>query len=60
MAKNQKFLMAKKIGQNGDCEAMLKFWPKIECTRPVWYVEANMARSCRLACLKIEGNNLLK
>ena len=41
-------------------EAMLKFWPKIECTRPVWYVEANMARSCRLACLKIEGNDLLK
>ena len=40
--------------------AMFKFRPKIECTRPVQYVEANMAHSCRLTCLKMEGNNLFK
>ena len=40
--------------------ATLKFWNKIECTHPVKYVEANMARSCRLTWLKIEDNSLLK
>ena len=39
---------------------MFKFWPKIECTRPVYYVKANTARSYRLTWLKTEGNYLLK
>ena len=39
---------------------MFKFRPKIECTRPVYYVEANMANSDRLTCLKTERANLLK
>ena len=48
--------MAKKLAKT----VTIKFWPKIKCTHPVQYVEANMARSCRLTCLKIEGSNLLK
>ena len=27
--------MNEKIGKNGGGGAMFKFWPKIECTRPV-------------------------
>ena len=51
--------MAKKIGQNGDGERRSNFGLKLN-VHVQYNVEANMARSCRLTCLKMEGNNLLK
>ena len=39
---------------------IFKFGPRIEWTRPVEYVDANMASSYGLTCLQTQGNNLLE
>ena len=52
--------MAEKTGRKGKRRAPVKFWPKIECTCPVQYVDSHMARSHRLTCLQTEVNNLIK
>ena len=52
--------MAEKTWPKQRRRAPVKFWPKIECTRPVQYVDSHMARSHRLTCLQTEVNNLLK
>ena len=43
--------MAKKNGQKWKWRPIFKFGPKIEWTRPVEYVDANMASSYVLTCL---------
>ena len=43
--------MAKKMAEMSKWRPIFKFGPKIEWTRPVEYVDANMASSYGLTCL---------
>ena len=43
--------MVKKNGWNGSGSPIFKFGPKIEWTRPVEYVDVNMASSYGLTCM---------
>ena len=52
--------MAKKFGRNGDGGRRSNFALKLNVHIQYNMFEPNMARSCRLTCLKTEGNNLLK
>ena len=49
--------MAKKIGRNDDSERRSNFDLKFNVHVQYNMLMANMARSCRLTCLKMEGNN---